>query len=64
MLFGRCGERTGEVWQEWGAEDQCYLGGGGRGEKAVPQQEINLLGSAVDLQPAGVFICMHFVSAL
>ena len=54
MRFGRGGEqRTSATW-----------GGGGRGEKAVPQQEIHLQGSAVDLQPAGVFICMHFVSAL
>ena len=54
VRFGRGGEqRTSATW-----------GGGGRGEKAVPQQEIHLQGSAVDLQPAGVFICMHFVSAL
>lgn len=57
-------------------EDQCYLGGGGedqcslewgRGEKAVPQQELHLQGSAVEIpgvvrQPEGVFVvCISYL---
>ena len=60
-------------------ENQCYLGGGGRGpvrfgggerREGCPPARTTSPGlcsreiPGVDQQPEGVFICMHFISPL